>query len=359
MIGLLTSPYRRASLRVIAAGFLFSAVAACGSDGLGPLAGGALPADSALVPAHDTTVAPPSDSTSPAPTDSSLTPTDSSDINTATAAQDTRSSLPGIVFATMGMDNSYFNDVHTGSLRAGGAPDDAISLLADARARGARIALKLTRGSEEYVKNSDGTFNFTKWKDLVNRFRTVNLDPYIADGTLLGHFLIDEPHMAAKWGGKIIPQSTVEAMAQYSKQIWPEMNTFVHTQMSWLAGTPLTYRYLDAGWTQYAANKGGIATWASTEISNAKTKGLGLLMGLNVLNGGNGSSGIRGTRSGKYAMSASELRNYGTAILNQSYACAFVMWEHKTTYYDRTDMKGAMAALSVLAKGHVKTACRQ
>ncbi|HZA93741.1 MAG TPA: hypothetical protein VE420_14045 [Gemmatimonadales bacterium] len=256
------------------------------------------------------------------------------------------------------MSSTYFNSIHTGAKRGGITPENVISVLTDARARGARLVLKFSL-PDPYIQNSDGTFNFTKWKDLVNRYRSIDLNTFIADGTLLGHFLIDEPHMANKWGGKIVPQATVEAMAQYSKQIWPYVNTLVHTKMTWLASTSVTYHYLDAGWVQYASSKGPVSTWASTEISNAKTKGLGLVMGLNVLNGGNGSSGIRGTKSGKYSMSGSELRSYGTTILDQTYACAFVMWEHKPTYYDRTDIKSAMSALSLKAKAHVKTSCRQ
>ena len=358
MIRILTLPLGSAALRAVAGGLLLALAAACGSaEGVGPSAETTLPTDS-LAAVPDTTVPVPTDSTA-APPDSSVTPpVDSSGIGTAGAVLDNRSRLPGIVFASNQMENPYFNSVHTGSKRTGGSPESAVSLLMDARARGARIFLKLS-GPVEYNKNSDGTFSFTKWKAQVDRFRSVNLAPFIADGTLIGHFLIDEPHMAGKWGGKIVPQATVEAMAQYSKQMWPDMNTFTHTKMAWLASTTLTYRYLDAGWVQYATSKGSVASWISTEVSNAKLKGLGLVMGLNVLNGGNGSSGIRGTKSGKYSMSASELRAYGTATLDQSYVCAFVMWEHKSTYYDRTDINSAMTALSLKAKAHVKTSCRQ
>jgi hypothetical protein len=148
-------------------------------------------------------------------------------------------------------------------------------------------------------------------------------------------------------------------MAQYSKQIWPTWTTVVHTQTPWLANTPITFRYLDAGWTQYAAGKGDVTKWATTEIASAKSKRLGLVMGMNVLDGGNGSSRIKGWSSGKWSMSASELRTYGTVVLNQSYPCAFFMWAHDVPYYGRTDIKSAMAALSTKAKAHAKTSCQQ
>ena len=58
-------------------------------------------------------------------------------------------------------------------------------------------------------------------------------------------------------------------------------------------------------------------------------------------------------------MSAAELRKYGSALLSQSYMCAFSMWRYSSTYYNRADVKSAMADLSATAKSHAKTSCRQ
>jgi hypothetical protein len=78
-----------------------------------------------------------------------------------------------------------------------------------------------------------------------------------------------------------------------------------------------------------------------------------------VINGGNGSSGIRGSRSGQWAMSASEIQKYGYAMLSTSYACAFFNWQHDTDYFDRSTIRSAMADVSSKAKAHAKTSCRQ
>ena len=83
------------------------------------------------------------------------------------------------------------------------------------------------------------------------------------------------------------------------------------------------------------------------------------MVGLNVINGGNGSSGIRGDRSGEWAMSASEISNYGYAILGEGHACAFFNWQHDTDYYNVSAIKSAMADVSALARQHTKTSCRQ
>jgi hypothetical protein len=261
------------------------------------------------------------------------------------------------------MSPADLNSIHTGVLRGGGMTEtNILSFLSAIRAKRGRMVLKMCMGEDKYVKNADGTFSFTKWKALVDRFRKVNLGPYITDGTLLGHFLIDEPGRAAKWGGKIIPQATVEAMAQYSKQIWPNLPTLVRVVPSWLASAPVTYRALDAGWLQYGAGKGDAAKLVASEIAIAKNKGLGLVVGLNILDGGNGSSGVRGWIKTKWSMSAAEIRSYGTALLNQPYACGFYNWTYQyqgPTYYARSDIKSAMADLSNKAKVHARTSCRQ
>jgi hypothetical protein len=128
---------------------------------------------------------------------------------------------------------------------------------------------------------------------------------------------------------------------------------------SWLAGFSTTYTYVDAGWAQYASGKGDAGAWIAAEVAAAKRKGLGLVVGLNVLDGGDGSSRIAGLTRGDYAMSASEIRSYGSALLAQSYGCGFFNWTYDPGYYGRTDIKSAMAAVSTTARSHARTSCRQ
>jgi hypothetical protein len=278
----------------------------------------------------------------------------------AGAVLDTRSDRPGIVFGTFNMRNDYLNSVHTGWMNGGPLePSNILTWLSGARAKGGRVVVKLCKGKDSYVKNSDGTFSLSKWKSLVSRYRNVNLAPYINDGTIVGHYLIDEPHRASRWGGRVISQKTLEEMAQYSKQLWPGMTTLVRVVPSWLKNASISYRYLDAGWLQYTAGKGEPAKLVATEASAAKQKGLGLVVGLNLINGGNGSSGIRGDRRGTWAMSASEIRNYGYAVLGEGHACAFFSWQHNTDYYNLSAIKSAMADVSSRARQHTKTSCRQ
>jgi hypothetical protein len=327
-----TSPSIAGRWRALAMGVLVLCVA-CADDSAGP-------------------------SSTDLPADPVASPVESTDL--AAAVMDTRSSRPGLAFGTFNMRNQYLNSVHTGWMNGGPLePSNILSWLSGARAKGGRAVIKLCKGKDSYVKNGDGTFSLTKWKSLVSSYRNVNLGPYISDGTIIGHYLIDEPHRASRWGGKAISQATLEAMAKYSKELWPQMSTLVRVAPTYLASASVTYKYLDAGWTQYTAGKGDAAKWVAAETAAAKRKGLGLVVGMNVINGGNGSSNIRGSRSGQWSMSATEIRKYGSAVLGESYACAFFNWQHDTDYYDRSDIKSAMADVSALAKSHAKTSCRQ
>ena len=266
--------------------------------------------------------------------------------------------LPGIVFASSALTASQLTSVHTGLVEAP-TPSGVLSFLSQVRAKNGRVLIKLAGGDKAY-RNDDGTFNLTKWKSGVDRFRNIDLGPYIADGTIVGHFLVDEPHFAGRWGDKGISQATVEAAAKHSKQRWPNMPTIVNAPANWLASVPVTYVHLDAGWAMFRSKTSSSPSdWAAQQVKRAKSKGLGLVAGLNVLDGGDGSSGIRGTQPRTWAMSAAELRAYGSALLAQTHVCAFSMWRYSSSYYSRTDVKSAMADLSAKARNHAKTSCRQ
>jgi hypothetical protein len=230
------------------------------------------------------------------------------------------------------------------------------------KSKGGRLALEMASKGDERIQNADGTFSYAKWKALVDGYKAYNFNSYITDGTLIGHFLVDEPENLRKWGGKPIPYTTIEAMAKYSKQLWPGLTTFVRAPPKWLAQASINFTYLDAGWVQYGYWKGNASQWIAAEVAAAKAKRIGIMAGMNVLDGGNGSSRIRGWLSYRWAMSAAEIKSYGTAILAQPYVCGFIAWTYLyqgANYFNRTDVKSSMTSLSNLAKSHAQTSCRQ
>jgi hypothetical protein len=264
----------------------------------------------------------------------------------------------GIVFASSALTVSQINSVHTGLVETP-TPSNILSFLSQLRQKNGRVLIKLA-GSENSYKNADGTFSLAKWKTQVDRFRNIDLSSYIADGTIVAHYMVDEPHYKGRWGGRTIPQVILEDAAKHSKLRWPNLPTVVSAPANWLASVPVTYVHLDAAWATYRAKTSDDpAGWIAQQVRRARSKNLGLIAAMNVLDGGDGSSGIRGTQPRTWAMSAAEVKRYGLALLAPSHICAFSMWRYDATYYGRTDVRNAMADLSAKASSHARTSCRQ
>src|SRR5919206_360921 len=139
-----------------------------------------------LSPSSESPATPPApiDSSAAVPVDSSVAgtvpgdslttvPPDSAAVAGASAVA--IGTQPGIVFGSWFMTIANLSSVHNGTLVGGQiSPTNILTWLSGARAKGARVVIKLCMGKDSYVKNSDGTFSFTKWKALVDKYRTVN-----------------------------------------------------------------------------------------------------------------------------------------------------------------------------------------
>ncbi|MBA3659557.1 MAG: hypothetical protein H0W67_08165, partial [Gemmatimonadales bacterium] len=208
----------------------------------------------------------------------------------------TPSSIP---FGPFHLPDDRFGAPFTGALRNGNDPSEVLVTLAAARRAHVHIILNMFVG-RRYITRPDGSFDLERWKARIDRFRNVGLEPYVADGTLAGHYLLDEPHDPSNWNGLPVPLSDIEAAAAYSKSIWPDLTTFVRTHPSFLAKAPFRWVALDAAWAQYASRRGNPREYAQRNARIAQRLGLGLVVGLNVLDGGEGRSGRRGPGTGKW-----------------------------------------------------------
>jgi hypothetical protein len=227
-------------------------------------------------------------------------------------------------------------------------PNNLRDELAAIKSRGGKIALALA-GPERYYKDSNGHFSFTKWKARLDRYKDINFSSYVTDGTVIGNFLIDEPQDPKNWNNQPISPSTLEAMAKYSKQRWPGMVTIVRTWPDYLDNWSGTYYYLDAAWAQYAANRWpNVYDFLTSNVAKAKAKGLALIVGMNILYGSP-------TRE---AMSANQIRYYGSALLSSSYPCAFISWMYADWYMSKSSIKDAMSYLRSKAQGRNFKSCR-
>ena len=106
---------------------------------------------------------------------------------------------------------------------------------------------------------------------------------------------------------------------------------------------------------------------------------MGLIMGMNTLDGGDGSSRISGTFdlrtvSTRWQMSAAEVERAGTVFAKEPYVCAVLDWRYSPTltssrytaeqadairrFDDLSDIKAALSKVMTAAKSRATTQCK-
>jgi hypothetical protein len=198
--------------------------------------------------------------------------------------------------------------------------DGVLRDLAEIRRRGARVSLNLTN-SGACMLDAAGNYSYTRWEacfDAVALPALERITAYGDSGTINDIYLADEPNHPTRWGTGFT-QAMVERMAAHSKALFPRIPTSIRAAPEWLARAGIAYVALDGAWAQYRANRGPIADYVRHHADGARRLGLWLAFGLNVLDGGDGSSGIVNstTNNGSplYEMTGAELVRYGSAML--------------------------------------------
>jgi hypothetical protein len=335
-------------------------VAALGCNNGSSLASNESPKDS--TPPVDTTTPPqdstPQDTTPPVPPP----PQDSIPPDSAAALcggiSGGSSGAPvheGIAFGPATLPPSKFTSPFGATIYTATDPVCLALHLAAARRVNARLFVSFT-GNETHMVDANG-FSMTLWKQRVDRFRGVPMDSYVADGTILGHFIMDEPSDPTNWGGKVVTQAEVEEMARYSKEIWPTMPTMIRTWPYYLKGGQ--YPHLDAIRFHYLDRWKPLEDFLAKNMQDARDLGLAIVGGLNVLNGGAKDSGIPGRADKKFGMNASEIREWGTRFLQEPDLCAFILWEWDDAYFARPDIKAAIDDLAAQARALPVRECRK
>jgi hypothetical protein len=252
----------------------------------------------------------------------------------------------GIPFGAFALPTHKFGTPFNGGLRVIW-PKYLLKELAQIKARGGKVVLSLT-GPEHYYQDKHRHFSLSRWKELVDEYRKVDFSSYIEDGTIIGHYLIDEPNDAFNWNGKLVPGSVIEQMAAYSKQFWPGMATIVRVDPDYLKPWA-PYRALDAAWAQYVTRKGTPQDYIRRNIADAKEMGLALVTGLNI------KKGERGAKP----MTAALIKSAGRTILEESYPCAFISWQYDEKLLGRPDVRAAMQTLASRARARSSKSCHR
>lgn len=201
---------------------------------------------------------------------------------------------------------------------------------------------------------------------------------YVQDSTILAWWTGDDITSPTEWGP--MAWDDPRKLARWDSLGWAVVQKCPGIN-PWLRARPTQMTFRTWLWTksagvQYTGPKrhGDPKTFFAAEIATAKVLKLGLITGLNILNGGCGPDPAKcpyalGTNvvgengTGFYEMSAAEYAYYGKAALVDPYACGFEVWawgdKWGSDWHQRVDDIDASKALGVIAAGHPKTSCTQ
>jgi hypothetical protein len=267
-----------------------------------------------------------------------------------------------------------------------GIPASLLADLSKVRAARGRVAISLLR-----LKTQDATGKLSVATTQAYIATWPDISSYIADGTVVGVVVADDITWPTAWGGESPPLARIDSIALLVKNRWPNAVTMVRATPTQLVGR--TWRWLETGWAQYDGpyRSGPPTTYRANQVASAKAQHLGLVLSLNVLNGGCGpvalgacmpeapGTDILGTFADaatvrRYQMSAAEILYYGQTFLAEPYNCAFIHWQWSPIWtasrplaqvqgvqaFDtRPDVQAAMASLSTIARQHPVTSCLQ
>ena len=218
---------------------------------------------------------------------------------------------------------------------------------------GLSVNLRLV-GDHSYYTDGDGNFDLDMWKQMLSPWRDSGAETYIDDGTFAYHMMLDD---IGEFPGRSPDAADLEAMARYSQEVLPGLPTLVRANASEMP-VPESGRYdlVDATVNQYLALDGDAGEYATRQSEAATELGLGLVMGMNIADGGDGSSGQPGWGTGKWAMSADEIREYGSVLTTTPGCLMFLNWEYDgeeqwsdgsigSDYFNQADLVEALAEL--------------
>ncbi len=257
----------------------------------------------------------------------------------------------------------------TSSLDNSGFPKAIVKRIDAARRQRHRLVLAMTADRKLYMTN--GRFDFGKWKARMNTLNTSTIRKAVADGvadgTIVGNKLIDEPEIP-QWGG-VLTKPLIDQMAKYAKNIFPTLPmgiTYGAPGFRWRTGE--RYKVLDWVGFQYVwnFNQGDIAAWREAVLKQARVDGVRPVFSLNILDGGvrdkSGAwdcprTGGKGTRTGYCRMTADQVRTYGRAT--GPYGCAMLMWRYDDAFMSKSANKSAFQDVASLLKSKPKRSCRR
>ncbi len=235
-------------------------------------------------------------------------------------------------------------------------PQGLVKLLAKLRANQQRAFLALTGGKhEQYI--TDKKFDLDKWKGGLARYGTpvlrAALEAGVADGTILGYSMMDEPPHPS-WGG-VLTKATVDTMAAYCKSLFPFLPCGVVVDHAWRPAE--RYKQVEFIITQTWMETLSPAAFRDSAVAMARRDGVALVLSMNLF-GARQTPGCEPRRN-QCLMRPEEVREWGRAFLIEPYACAVLMWHYEAPMWGRAEYQSQFQELASIARQRVAKPCRR
>jgi hypothetical protein len=225
------------------------------------------------------------------------------------------------------------------------------------------------------LKDSTGSLSVRATRAELDTWPWAGLCSRVGDSTIIAFYIGDDV-TAAEWG----PAPLKTRLAQ-----WDSIGGLIRARCPRAAvvlrTTPVqmearsNWQWVTTAWAQYAGPRrhGPPEQFYATQVASAKTQRLGLVGGLNLLNGGCGSATtclpdvpgnpLPGTQPNLYQVSAAEFVYYKTVAMTDPYMCASVDWSwgpiFDSDFHKRPEIRSAAKTLAVVAKRRPLTSCIQ
>jgi hypothetical protein len=280
----------------------------------------------------------------------------------------------GIPFGPSGMTGGQMEvEPFTMTLR-GVTPSSIVATLRDARAVKSRVILNMTGGKHEKYM-TDGAFDYAKWVAAMDLYKTATIRQAVADavadGTIVGNSVMDEPHVSGAgdgntWGPSgTMTKQRVDQMCGYVKAMFPTLPTGVAHRHDVFEPTK-SYRVCDFIISQYSSRIGSVIQFRDAGLALARRDGHAIIFGMNILNGGTQDkdgvwdctgTGGKGTYAPNCRMTPSQIREIGLTL--GPAGCGLTMWRFDETFIAKLENQRAFGEIGTQLSSLPGKACRR
>lgn len=249
-------------------------------------------------------------------------------------------------------------------------PGGIISLLTNIHNRGQRCVLKTTAESHDDpdgtdLYRTDGEFDIVKWKAQMSLYNTTPIKnavaAAIANGTLLGHSVMDEPTHPT-WGPVgHMTKAVIDEMVRHSKSLgggWADVATGVLCDGDWRfdGDEGVDEHYEDADFiinqtwhTDFTAGPTAFVTQtldlqAAERLASADGKCVAVCNSINLYAGRTTGGCTLAPSGGHCLITPADLEDWGLELGRAG--CGLLMWKYHSSIWARPLHVAAMASVS-------------